>query len=79
MGYNISWAAENTTILTSNGFVLEDPGVPGTHMSVTASPDRSGGNNLYVFYQTNGSDITEFTRDFLGGQWTQLALPIPHD
>lgn len=79
-GYNVSWAAENTTILDGDGdtfTVASDPGLPGTHLSVTALPDQSGGNTILVFYQTNGSDITEYTRDFLGGQWTGAALEIP--
>lgn len=79
-GYNISWAAENTTILTGTGdqFVVEgDQGLPGTHMSVSAIPNFSGGNQLVVFYQTNGSDISEYARDFYAGQWTSVEIDIP--
>ncbi|KAK3064593.1 hypothetical protein LTR53_018440, partial [Teratosphaeriaceae sp. CCFEE 6253] len=63
-GYNVSWAAENTTIITADTFTVEgEPGLPGTHLSVTALPNTSGGNDLLVFFQVNGSDISEFTRD----------------
>ncbi|RMY31329.1 hypothetical protein D0866_07363 [Hortaea werneckii] len=79
-GYNISWAAENTTILQGevNQFTVEgEPGLPGTHLSVTAIPNYSGGNELLVFYQTNGTDISEYTRDFYGGQWARVDIEIP--
>lgn len=79
-GYNISWAAENTTILAGEGnqfTVMGEPGLPGTHLSVSAVPSYSGGNELLVFYQTNGSDISEFTRDFYGGQWASVDIWIP--
>ena len=81
MGYNISWAAENTSIVTADTIVVNDgsqPGLPGTHLSVTAEPASSGGNDLYVFYQTTGSDVTEFLRDLVSGQWTELGLPVPN-
>lgn len=78
-GYNISWAAENTKILQNDNFTVEGtPGLSGTHMSVTAIPARGGGDNIFVFYQTGGDDITEYTRDFVAGQWTSASLPIPH-
>ncbi|KAI6859960.1 hypothetical protein KC338_g7156 [Hortaea werneckii] len=79
-GYNISWAAENTTILEGEGnqFTVQgEPGLPGTHLSVTAIPNYSGGNELLVFYQTNGTDISEYTRDFYGGQWARVDIEIP--
>jgi hypothetical protein len=77
-GYNISWAAENTTIVGQDNFTVQgEPGIPGTHLSVSALPNQSGGNNLVVFYQTNGSDISEYTRDLVAGQWTSVDIPIP--
>jgi len=78
VGYNITWNAENTTISGAPFTVDGKPGLPGTHLSVTAEPSSSGGNNLYVFYQTGGSDITEFTRDIVSGQWTDYVLPVPN-
>ena len=79
-GFNISWAAENTTIVRDDDFVISgNKGLPGTHLSVTALPNASGGDSLLAFYQTNGSDITEFVRDFEEGQWTSSSVPIPDD
>ena len=78
-GFNVSWAAENTSIPGGQGFVINgERGLAGTHMSVTALPDSSGGNSLLAFYQTNGTDITEFVRDLNAGQWTSLNVPIPN-
>ncbi|KAK5135529.1 hypothetical protein LTR08_005164 [Meristemomyces frigidus] len=81
-GYNVSWAAENTTILTDSGdtFVVQGKaGLPATHLSVSALPNTSGGNDHVVFYQTDGNDVTEYTRDFEAGQWTSVVISIPED
>lgn len=79
-GYNVSWAAENTEILLNDNFTVQgEPGLDGTHMGVTAIPTQGGGNDILVFYQTEGNDITEYTRDIIAGQWTSLSLPIPHN
>ncbi|KAF7194603.1 hypothetical protein HII31_04109 [Pseudocercospora fuligena] len=75
-GFNISWAAENTSMY--DPFEVGGPqGLPGTHMSVTALPNNSGGSDLLVFYQTNGSAISEYTRDIIAGQWAQVEIDIP--
>ena len=77
-GYNVSWAAENTTIPADQTFTINGAkGLPGTHLSVTALPNFSGGDSLLTFYQTNGTDITEFVRDLYAGQWTSISVPIP--
>lgn len=79
-GFNVSFAAENTTVPPgqSNKFVINGAkGLAGTHLSVTALPDSSGGNSLLAFYQTNGTDVTEFVRDLDAGQWTSSSVPIP--
>jgi hypothetical protein len=78
-GYNVSFSAENTTIL--NEIVVSDANGPvkflnGTHMTVSAVPDTSGGATLLVFAQTEGNDITLYTRDLLGGVWTSVQLPV---
>ena len=78
-GFNVTWAAEKTNIGPNQSFnVTGEKGLPGTHLSVTALPNASGGNSLLVFYQTNGSDITEFVRDLDAGQWTSSSVPIPN-
>lgn len=77
-GFNVTWAAENTTIPPDQDFVISgEKGLPGTHLSVTALPNASGGDSLLAFYQTNGSDIMEFVRDLEAGQWTSSSVPIP--
>ena len=78
-GFNITWDAENTTSNVNQNFVINgERGIPGTHLSVTALPNTSGGTSLLTFYQTNGSDITEFVRDLDAGQWTSSSVPIPN-
>ncbi|KAK3702202.1 hypothetical protein LTR37_015034 [Vermiconidia calcicola] len=77
-GYNMSWGANKTTILPEGHFVVGDElGMSGTHLSVTAMPDQGGGNSLLVFYQVDGNDITDYTRDLLAGQWTSTNIEIP--
>ena len=89
-GFNISWAAEKTALPPASdhsqtfqitgekdGMGSGVKGLPGSHLSVTALPDTSGGDSLLAFYQTNGSDVTEFVRDFNAGQWTSSRVPIP--
>ena len=78
-GFNVTWAAENTSIPSSDTFTVNGAkGLAGTHLSVTALPDSSGGNSLLAFYQTNGTDIMEFVRDLEVGQWTSTSVPIPN-
>lgn len=86
-GYNISYDAEKTYI-ADNDFAVTDPagpvlGLGGTHLTVTGYEKRNGNetvwNSLYVFYQTEGDDITAFTRPLGGGEWTNAKLKIPAD
>lgn len=80
VGYNVSWNAEATTFVTEDSFTIDgDVGIPGTHMTVTATPGDSGGQDLLVFNQNNGSSITEYVRDLYAGQWTSRPLPIPNE
>ena len=77
-GYNISWAAENTSFVDKAGFTVGGkPGLPGTHLSVTALPDQSGGGVIDVFYQTTGDDVMLYTRDLKAGQWSGASMDIP--
>ncbi|KAF2662779.1 hypothetical protein K491DRAFT_584621 [Lophiostoma macrostomum CBS 122681] len=88
-GYNISYESENTHVVDENTFTITNPGGPayglgGTHMTCTAyaMTDDKGNtkwDSLYVFYQTAGDDITAFTRNIDGGQWSSGALTIPDD
>jgi hypothetical protein len=74
-GHNITWDAENTKL--GDSFTIPQPPLAGTHFSVTAVPNDSGGDTLMVFNQDNGTDITENVRDLNNGQWTYSSLPIP--
>ena len=81
-GYNVSFNAENTTwtpqeVITVSSASGPVPAIGGSHMCVSGVKSQSGGANLYVFYQTEGSDITFFIRDLAGGPWTAGPLPIP--
>ena len=89
-GHNISWAAENTTIFNKDGggkdsFTISEStgkaskGLPGTHLSVTALPTKSGGANEFVFFQTDSSNITEFSRDLSPGTgWFSSSVSVPY-
>lgn len=75
-GYEIAWNAENTEIV--NSFTVDnDPGIAGTHLSVTGIDNAGGGKSVVVFYQVEGDDITEYARDSVRGQWLGSALKIP--
>jgi hypothetical protein len=77
-GYNITWGAENTSINAGSEFsVGSTPGISGTHFSVSAIPNPGGGNNIIVFYQAKGNDVTEYTRDLVAGQWSSVDIQIP--
>lgn len=79
-GYNISWDAENTSFVDKDMFTVGgDAGLPGTHLSVTALPNQSGGDDINVFYQTTGNDVREYTRDLKVGQWAEVNIPIPDE
>lgn len=75
-GHNISFAAENTSFVGEPFTVDDVAGISGTHLSVSALPGAGGGNTLTVFFQTEGSDITEYTRDWIAGQWTSTDIQI---
>ncbi|PPJ55533.1 hypothetical protein CBER1_05374 [Cercospora berteroae] len=77
-GYNISWTAENSSIVGEPFEVQGDPGLPGTHLSVSALPNASGGSDIVVFYQKEGDDITVHQRDLVAGPWTAAQIPFLH-
>ena len=83
-GYNISWDAENTTIASAKdggpGYdewtIPDVTGIPGTHMTLTALSDLSGGAHLAIFFQANGSDIVQYDRDDSAGAFTSSEVPV---
>ena len=79
-GYGIDWAAEKTRIESNSSFVVQgEPGISGTHLSVTKISNAGGGHSILVFYQVDGNDITEYTRDLIAGQWSTVDIVIPRN
>jgi len=76
-GYNITWAAENSTIDAPFRVDSSDVPLAGSHLSVSDLPNPSGGHNLVVFFQQNGTDISEYTRDSVAGAWSSIPVSIP--
>lgn len=68
-------------------FTVTSPAKPvlalgGTHMTVSAVSEKNDAgvvlyDNLYVFFQEDGDDITAATRRVAGGEWTIDTLTIP--
>ena len=85
-GVNVSWAAENTSFFPAaldsgqnhdlDEWQIPTAGVPGTHMSITALSDVSGGVHLAVFFQTEGDDFKMWSRDNSAGFWTSADVPV---
>ena len=85
-GVNVSWAAENTSFFPAaldsgqnhdlDEWQIPTTGVPGTHMSITALSDVSGGVHLAVFFQTEGDDFKMWSRDNSAGFWTSADVPV---
>ena len=76
IGHEISWDAENTKMAGS--FTVDGlPGIGGTHLGVTRFENPGHGENVAVFYQTEGDDVTENVRARSGGQWASTSLSIP--
>jgi hypothetical protein len=77
-GYNISFNAESTAFVPGDQFQIQGLlGLPGTHLSVTSLSNPSGGASILAFYQTQGNDITGYSRDKYGGEWTGAMVGIP--
>ncbi|KAF2008911.1 hypothetical protein BU24DRAFT_359236, partial [Aaosphaeria arxii CBS 175.79] len=87
-GFNVTYQAENTTIVSGDTFTITNPAGPeyalgGTHLTATAYTEMDGDkpvwDSLYVFYQTDGDDISAFTRGIAGGEWQKGQLNIPFE
>ena len=79
-GWNISFAAENSTIVPSNVSTVEgDPSVSTTHLMAWADPPAQDIENALLFYQTRGDDITMYTGSLSSGKWSSTVLPIPDE
>lgn len=76
-GHSIVFNAENTTLGSSSDFVVQGkPGLPNTGVDTIAQPGV-GGDNVLVFYQTNGTYVSEYKRGLDGGQWSSTNIQIP--
>lgn len=90
-GYNISWAAENTSIAPARDgsagydqWVIHYPNgsdvyaLPGTQLAVTDLELLSGGLEHAVYFQMEGDDVVLWTRDQFpyNSSWTSLSLSI---
>ncbi|KAI9876995.1 MAG: hypothetical protein M1830_005080 [Pleopsidium flavum] len=56
--------------------INEEPALPGSRLGSVILNTAQGGQEIHVFYQTNGSDISEFVRTLDGGSWAVRAVPI---
>lgn len=77
--YNISWDGNVTDIVLNDTFSLPQTAVPGSHFAFTALPTSDGGDEMVAFFQSEGNDITELTRDYDGGQWHENDMRFPDD
>ncbi|KAJ9615153.1 hypothetical protein H2200_001227 [Cladophialophora chaetospira] len=78
--YNLSLAAENTSLIPGSRFTVQGiAGLPNTGLAVTARPNPAGGNDILAFYQTDGSHLGYFERDADGVSWNSANLVIPYD
>ena len=76
-GYDLQFAAENTTIGNSAAFIVQGkPGLPSTGLNTIAQPGQ-GGDDVLVFYQTNGTYVSEYKRSLDGGTWSSTNVQIP--
>ncbi|UPX14119.1 uncharacterized protein EKO05_0004610 [Ascochyta rabiei] len=86
-GYDVLFGAENTSYPHRENFTVQTPAAPlyalgGTHFSVTSVSEMNEKgdvlyDSLYVFFQTQGDDITAATRRVHGGEWTIAPLKVP--
>lgn len=77
-GYNITFAAENTTLESGSDFTIQNSSaLPGTGVGIIAQPESSGSYDVFVFFQTSGSDISKYSRGIEGGAWSIEAIGVP--
>ena len=81
--WNISFDAENTAITPSVYSPFQgEPGVPRTHLdaeSIPANPKGVPPDEVLMFYQTQGDDITMYSGSLSSDDWTESTLPIPDE
>jgi hypothetical protein len=80
--YDIDFADEKSSIKSED--IVEGANGPivllnGTQLAADTIRASSGREQLFVFAQTEGNDITLFRRDVEGGMWTSIKLPTDKD
>ena len=64
-----SWGA---SFIVGDGTAL-----PGTSIECqTFYPSNDSPSGIYVFFQTNGTDIMEYVRPQFGGAWSTNSVPV---
>lgn len=53
----------------------EQPALPGSNLGSVVLNTTLGGQEIHVYYQTNGSDISEFVRTLDGVSWAEDVVP----
>ncbi|KAI9760935.1 MAG: hypothetical protein M1835_000074 [Candelina submexicana] len=65
-----------STIVRSYLDIKEKPALPGSHLGSVVLNTTLGGQEIHVYYQTNGSDISEFVRTLDGLSWAEDVVPL---
>ena len=77
-GWNITFDAENsTTSSTTFSSVSGDISVPGSHLCAWTIPPTGPPDEVLMFYQIDGDDITVYSGNPTNGEWTPTTIPIP--
>lgn len=82
-GFNITYAAENTTLLPEETIANDLKGLGGTHIAA-AMYTLDDTVTICVLYQTEGNDITESVRPYTPnsrsvGSWTRSPVLVPDE
>ena len=77
-GWNVTFDAENTGI-TSSTLSTVDGDLPtgDSRLFAITVPPTGPPEEVFVFYQTQGDDITMYSGNVTSGKWTTTVLPIP--
>jgi hypothetical protein len=77
-GWNITFDAESTGT-TSSAVSTVDGDLPtgDTHLFAITVPPTGPPEEVFVFYQTQGDDITMYSGNVASGEWNATVLPIP--
>ena len=78
--YNISFDAKNSSIMPSDLSIVDgNSGVSDTRISTWAVPAKGEPEQLLLFYQRSGDDITMKSGSVSTGVWTEGTIPVPNE